>query len=455
MLCLIDSINQKAAAVQALVQKIENAPTMPQIILAAWRLAMVLAVKIVEEELTKRAQRPTVWEACPHCGCRLQSKGFIRREMVTLVGKVVWRRRAGRCPGGCKIGQVAPLDEELGLELHQRTSVELKHLACICAVFLPFETAALFVKRFTGVQVSPASIWGWVQTFGQRAMERLAQELEQLASGQLPIVEPLDKETSELPLLIGGDGVMVPFRPEGGSPKGRTRWREVKVAVLARLGHHITRNGEEVTRLEHRRLVAVLGDIDALSPRLWLEALQQGVLSARLVAWLSDGGRGFWRLYRERFTTLAIGILDFYHAAQNLWKGAAAWLDGRTTRAHTWFTTTRHQLRHGQTDVVFAELTATLALDGLPDSARETLTKLYAYLDKHRDHIDYEKFKALGLPLGSGLVESACKWLIQQRFKGVGMRWSDEGFNHLLHLRLDWVNGRFDDLFQLGPSPNS
>jgi hypothetical protein len=62
----------------------------------------------------------------------------------------------------------------------------------------------------------------------------------------------------------------------------------------------------------------------------------------------------------------------------------------------------------------------------------------------------------MGLPLGSGMVESACKWLIQQRFKGVGMRWSEEGFGPLLHLRLAWVNSRFLELFPgaLSPSPN-
>ncbi len=76
------------------------------------------------------------------------------------------------------------------------------------------------------------------------------------------------------------------------------------------------------------------------------------------------------------------------------------------------------------------------------------MTKLYNYLDRHRDHIQYEQLKEMGLPIGSGLVESACKWLIQQRFKGVGMRWSEDGFNHLLHLRLAWVNGRFDTLFE-------
>ena len=95
-------------------------------------------------------------------------------------------------------------------------------------------------------------------------------------------------------------------------------------------------------------------------------------------------------------------------------------------------------------------------MEHLPDTARDTVRTVSAYLERHREHIDYETYKALGLPLGSGMVESACKWLIQQRFKGVGMRWSEDGFNHLLHLRLAWVNGSFETLFQvqLQPSPN-
>jgi hypothetical protein len=77
------------------------------------------------------------------------------------------------------------------------------------------------------------------------------------------------------------------------------------------------------------------------------------------------------------------------------------------------------------------------------------------HLERHRAHIDYAVYKELGLPLGSGMVESACKWLIQQRFKGVGMRWSEDGFKHLLHLRFAWVNGRFEAVFSLTLSPNS
>ena len=53
------------------------------------------------------------------------------------------------------------------------------------------------------------------------------------------------------------------------------------------------------------------------------------------------------------------------------------------------------------------------------------------------------------MPIGSGVVESACKWLIQQRFKGVGMRWSEDGFNRLLYVRVSWVNQRFNAAFPL------
>jgi hypothetical protein len=207
--------------------------------------------------------------------------------------------------------------------------------------------------------------------------------------------------------------------------------------------------------LPQRRLVAVLGDREALKLRLGLEAVRQGILNAPQVVWRSDGGRGLWRLFEERFARHATGILDFYHAAQHLWKGAAAWLDGRTTQARRWFVWARHRLRHGRPDGVLADLADALDVEGLPETARDPLRTVYAYLERHREHITYAMDKALGLPLGSGMVESACQWLIQQRFKGVGMRWSEDGFNHLLHLRLAWVNGRFDALFVLALSPNS
>jgi hypothetical protein len=455
MLCLSDSIRDDDPCVQRWLCTIEEAHTLPKLILAAWSLARVLASHLVEAALAERAHRPTSWPCCPQCGACMRSKGFAKRQVLSLIGPLRWQRRVGRCPQGCETPQVAPLDDQLGLHPQQRTSGELQHLGCALAVFVPFATAATLLGWASGVAVSPRAVWDWVQAAGRRAMAQLHEQLQAVATGHLPTEEPLAAELAAAPLLMGADGVMVPFRPEGGHPRGKTAWHEVKVGVLARLGRHTTRTGKIVARLHQRRLVAVFGDIEALQERLWCEALRQGIRHTAQVVWLSDGARGLWRLFEEHFTASATGILDFYHAAQQLWKSAAAWLDGRTTQARRWFGWARHRLRHGHPDGVLADLADALEVEGLPDTARDTLRTVYAYLERHREHIDYAAYKALGLPLGSGMVESACTWLIQQRFKGVGMRWSEDGFNHLLHLRLAWVNGRFDALFNLDLSPNS
>jgi hypothetical protein len=440
---------------QGLCSKVEKAVTLKAIILSSFLLARYLAVKIVEKTLAGRAQLMDERPICPKCGTPLDSKGFLSRKIKTIIGLIQWKRRAWRCPRGCKIGQVAPLDDELALKPNQRTSDELKQAACVLAVFVPFAIAASLLKTLTGVEVSAESIWNWVQYAGKKAMAKLESELQALKEGQAPDAEEIESKLALLPLLIGGDGAMVPFRPNGGSPEGKTVWQEVKVGIVARLGQRITKTGKKVSVLVRRRLVAVLGTIDDFKPRIWLASVKEGILEARIVVWLSDGGRGFWTLFYAQFSRYAQGILDFYHAAQNIWKGARSLFDGRTKKARQWFAWARRRLRLGKAKEVLAEIKGSLTSNTPPDSVQKTLENLVGYLEGHIDHISYDRYKELGLPIGSGMVESVCKWLIQQRFKCVGMRWSEDGFNHLLHLRLAWVNGTYDDLFDSIASPKS
>jgi hypothetical protein len=440
---------------QELLARVGEAGSLVLMVRAVWEVVRRLAVRLMEESLTVRAQQRETWPVCGRCGRRLRSRGFHPRALHTVLGVIGWRR-VGRCPKGCRGVPVAPLDRALGLAPHQRTGVEVQWMGCLLAVVVPYETARRLRRQLTGVELTAGTLWRWVQQVGQRVRVQLEGELGALARGEFPAVEPLAAELQTLPRVIGADGVMVPFRPHPRTAKGKTRWREVKVAILARLGAGLTREATRVTRLCQRRLVAVVGPIDDLAPRLWLEAVRQGVHTAMQVVWLSDGGRGFWTVFQRLFQAVGVtAILDFYHAAQNLYKGASAWLDGRTRACQRWFADLRHRLRHGHEQHVLAELATLLEATHLPESARQTLTNVYTSLKTHENHICYDHFKAAGLPIGSGLVGSACKWLIQQRFKGVGMRWSEVGFNHLLYLRLAWVNQRFDSLFpDVGPSPN-
>src|SRR5712691_4620309 len=181
MLCLTDSIRHDDPSVQRLLSAIEDAVRLTEIILAVWQLARVVAMHLVEVVLAERARRPSAWPPCPACGAPLQSKGFAPRQMLSLCGPIRWQRRVGRCPQGCVIPQVAPLDDALGVQPHQRTSDEVQSLGCALAVFAPFATAARLLGWSSGDTVSPRAVWCWVQAAGQRAMEQLHAQLQALA----------------------------------------------------------------------------------------------------------------------------------------------------------------------------------------------------------------------------------------------------------------------------------
>ena len=257
MLCLSESIRHDDPSLQQGLQTASQATNLTELILAAWVLARVIAVQVVESVLKEWAGRPTSWPPCPNCGKTLHSKGLAKREVKSLLGVIRWRRRGGRCPGGCEIGQVAPLDEALGLEPSQRSSGELEYLGCSLAVFVPYATAARLLGWYSASSVSARAVWCWTQAAGARAMSTLQRQLEALDSGQQPEEESLEQNLKSAPLALSADGVRVPFRPHSDDNRGKTKWREIKVGVLARLERYTTRSGQVVTRLRHRRLVAV------------------------------------------------------------------------------------------------------------------------------------------------------------------------------------------------------
>lgn len=155
---------------------------------------------------------------------------------------------------------------------------------------MPYELASWMLGQWCGLSVSSLSLWNWGQGMGNKAQQMLEIQLEAQASDAQAPCDAMSGMLSALPLAIAADVVMVPF-PK--TPKGKTQWREVKVAILARLGTWGKMAQKSVLQLLCRRLVAVLGDIDQFIPALQLEAHKQDFESAPIVIWLSDGGRGF------------------------------------------------------------------------------------------------------------------------------------------------------------------
>jgi hypothetical protein len=220
-------------------------PSLTALILATWQVARVLAVRLVEAVLAERARQPTAWPPCPVCGASLRSKGLAPRQMMSLFGPIRWRRRVGRCPHGCDIPQVAPLDATLGVQAHQHTSGELHALGCALAVFVPFATAARLLGWYCGGVVSPRAVWCWVQAAGHQAMTDLQADLDAVDRDDVPPPEPLPVEWTALPLALGADGATRPRRH--ASARERRPW--VRHLGWQAAGPTARRHGGTVARL--------------------------------------------------------------------------------------------------------------------------------------------------------------------------------------------------------------
>jgi hypothetical protein len=87
---------------------------------------------------------------------------------------------------------------------------------------------------------------------------------------------------------------------------------------------------------------------------------------------------------------------------------------------------------------------AKVDLEGLSDERREDVRRVRHYLEKRADLIDYPRYLAAGLPIGSGIVESANKLVVEARLKGAGMHWARPHANELLALRSVICSARWE-----------
>ena len=228
---------------------------------------------ILEEESAYRNQSCKPDKPCPQCGRRLESKGLVNRKITTLFGVIQIKRSGYRCPNKCKKVYSTPLDQQLGLEPYQQTSWEVKSLGTLLCVFVPYNLASHLLHKLSHVQTHEMTLWRWVQQAGAKA----AQLWEKRLQAAEVEAESLTPEVARLMMVLAADGVMAPFRPTPETSKGKTLWREVKIAVITRVQEVKTATGQSYNRLVQRRLVATLGDIDALKERMAWETKRQGI----------------------------------------------------------------------------------------------------------------------------------------------------------------------------------
>jgi hypothetical protein len=258
------------------------------------------------------------------------------------------------------------------------------------------------------------------------------------------------KGRRKIVLAVGRDGIMLPIR-------GEPTYKEGAVATIA------------VYNRRGRRLGTVyLGQMPEAYQVTLTEQLT-GLVSEVLAEWdgpwprlvyITDAGyhptEYFDNVLKElehpRHPGQAMDwtwIVDFYHASEYVSKLAQVLFDDPRA-AHAWSRRMRRWLKH-EPNAVFRILhsAAKHHCEWVFTAKEEKVYQAaYNYLLGHKDHMDYSHYRRVGLPIGSGVTEAACKTVFTQRFKESGMSWGIEGGQVILTLRLAQLSGVWDTVYR-------
>ena len=313
-----------------------------------------------------------------------------------------------------------------------------------------FEQAEQLVA-WLGLGFNASRIRRISEAFCRVALAVRAAQLERAAAGTVLVSTALKGKR----VVISADGGRVKIRRtyrrgrkrKSGWPGYETRWREPKLLTI----YVLDEQGRKVTSTDVP-LVAdgTLMGKDEFLKLLRLYLYQLGIAQAEVVVLVGDGAPWIWNhiplLLRELGCTpeQIVQVLDYPHAVEHLYQLGEA-LFGATAKGKAWAKKWARKLKRSQSQALVAEIQCYLV--GKVGQDLGTVQTQYSYFHNHQANgrLDYARFKAQKLPLGSGAVESLIRQVVNLRLKSSGKAWLKENAEAFLHARCQWAAHQWSD----------
>ena len=381
------------------------------------------------------------WDATSEAVAALRRKRFVDVRILTFFGPITVRVHQGLDRSD---RWVRPALAFLGIKPNQRYSPDMeRRMAVLSAETLSYEKAAR-VAEATWFRVSDDTARAAVLRLGAIAEESPpAGMLSGAASPQDTLVVMADGWNAR------HRGVNWGRNKKNRKLSERVHWHEIRSATIFKLSALLAVSGKRKAILD-KHVVAVAAETSPydFGVRLQREMDRMGARRAKAIFFVMDGGVWLWNLFTDRFKQCSKAMLDFYHLSQHL-HALAGVLHGKdTAKTRAWCGHILHQLKHKSPARLFATLDELLRAppSDAPD-VREAIREQNAYFRKHETHMEYAAHAALGVPIGSGSVESLCSQF-QNRLKRTGQFWSKRGFAALLRITIMHWNQELDLLWQ-------
>ena len=289
------------------------------------------------------------------------------------------------------------------------------------AATMPFAAACRLFETWFGIRLGPSTTRRQTLAAGEALVAAETAAVEWVLRDA---PEPTAAAVEHQQLSV--DGAMVPLIGE---------WAEVKTLAVGRVTESPTGESRAVDLSYFSRLC----DHKTFTRLATIETHRRATDRAKRVTFAVDGA-DWLQEFADIQCPQATRVIDWGHSSEYVAAAARALFADQDALV-TWRQAQLRELWEGDPEVVLTELCERLTALPPNTEAAEVVCGSLLYLARRLEQIQYARFRAQGHPIGSGIVESANKLIVEVRLKGAGMHWRRENVDPMLALRNAYCSG--------------
>lgn len=350
--------------------------------------------------------------------------GLVSKTYISLFGQITLNR-AYYYNKEKKKG-VFPIEQKYSF-LKDVCMPEVKELICYATALEPYAQAKEVLKKLTRIDVSTSEIQKTTKEIGNQLVVRENDLIIKPEKYKKP-KKKIDK------MAISMDGAMI------NTFEG---WKEVKTGVIYEFY-----DKNESIKSKNKTYISRIEDCNNFRKRIKQEARKRHYLDANELIVIGDGAKWIWELANKEFP-FATQIVDWYHAKQHLYNIISLLYKDINKNDAVVFSEECFDLlymgdiRSLEEKIILKRIEKNI-IDIFDDFI--SIQTEIEYFRKNEKRMQYNTFKEKGYPIGSGIVEAACKQLVQLRLKRNGMKWTKKGAHCILQIRCHYLGKRWDEV---------
>ena len=385
----------------------------------------------------------------------LKTQNIVKRTIITTGGNVTYQRYT-----------LVPADKESARKLWEQeqrksiipldSAIQADHLPFRMTINMMLEVARAGIlcksyqeaedtlRHYYGVEINDDTLREVTNYIGKIVyMEdcRLARQAQYILDSGKLLADEDDVEDDVLYIMTDGAALNTVHHVNKKDPEDSS-WKENKLCVAFRQSDIRSwtdpKTGEKQHKILKREYISYTGAVEEFKWHVLALAIRNGYGRIKKTVIISDGAKWIQSMKDELFPE-AQQILDLFHLKENVYEYAKALWNNDPLKYKPWASKVCNMLEKGKWKKVIdmLELHKDKELDGAP-------VNLYTYILNHKDNIDYPSYREQGLFVGSGVIESGNKTVLQDRLKRSGMRWNVVTARYILSLKAKEQSGMWE-----------